>query len=160
MIAKYEAEEKPKGYDSPRQYGLTLSHKHLPEMQQIPGLEYPPIFNPLVDDFYCGMEVTVPLYTRLLPKKIIPAELHKRLSDYYAGQHFVKVLPFMGEGVIADGFIAASNLAGTNDMEIFVGGNDEQILLVSRLDNLGKGASGAAVQNMNLMLGLEEGTGL
>ena len=160
MIAKYEAEQKPKGYDSPRQYGLTMSHKHLPEMQKVPGLEYPPIFNPLVDDFYCGMEVTVPLHTRLLPKKITPAELHKCLSDYYTGQRFVKVLPFMGEGVIDDGFIAASALAGTNDMEIFVGGNDEQILLVSRLDNLGKGASGAAVQNMNLMLGLDEGTGL
>jgi len=160
MIAKYQADEQPKGYDSPRQYALALSHKHLPEMQKVPGLACPPIFNPLVDDFYCGMEVTVPLYSRLLPHRITPSELHKRLSEYYAGQRFVKVLPFMGEGVIEDGFIAASTLAGTNDLEIFVGGNDEQILLVSRLDNLGKGASGAAVQNMNLMLGLDEGTGL
>lgn len=160
MIAKYERDDKPQEYFSPRQYGLTLQHKHLPEMQKISGLSHPPIFSPIVDDYFCGMAVSLPLYTGLLNRKVTPKQLHELFCEHYAGQKFVKVLPLQGEGVITDGFIAANTLAGTNNMEIFIGGNDEQILLVSRFDNLGKGASGAAVQCMNIMLGLDEAVGL
>ena len=160
MIAQYESPQKPSDYFSPRQYGLTLSHKHLPEMQKISGMTHPPIFHPIVDDYFCGMAVTLPLYASLLSKKVTPKDIQEILAGHYAGQKFVKVLPLMGEGVITDGFVAANTLAGTNHMEIFVGGNEEQILLISRFDNLGKGASGAAVQCMNIMLGLEEDIGL
>ncbi len=160
MIAQYEDENRPDYYKSPRQYALGLTHKHLPEMQRVCGLSFPPVFNPIVADFYSGMVVTVPVIARLLPCPITAKELWERLTNYYEGQHFVRVMPFQGEEVLTDKTLPASNLAGTNRMELFVCGNEEQILLCSRFDNLGKGASGAAVQCMNIMLGLEEATGL
>ena len=158
MIAAYEVPDRPGTYDSPRQYALGQRHKHLPEMQKIAGLAYPPIFNPIVADFFSGMVVTVPLHTRLLAKKMTPAEVAEAMAGYYAGQRFIRVHPW-GE-TPEDGTLDANSLAGTNNLEIFVFGTDEQIVLASRFDNLGKGASGAAVQCMNIMLGLPEDTGL
>ena len=160
MINAMESENKTKEMFSPRQYALGQAHKHLPEMQAVCGLKYKPMFNPIVDDYYSGMVVPVPLISRCLTKKYTPKDIHEILSAHYLGEHFVKVMELGGTETLADGFIAANTLAGTNNMQIFVCGNDEQILLLSRFDNLGKGASGAAVQSMNIMLGLDEATGL
>lgn len=145
---------------SPRLYALTQSHKHLPEMQKISGLDFAPVFNPYVCDFYAGMTVTVSLHTRLLSRKITPQEMQELFSKHYEGARFVTVAPLMGEGVLDSPFIPANTLAGTNNMRLFVCGNDERIVITSQLDNLGKGASGAAVQCLNIMMGIDEGTGL
>ncbi len=160
MIAALESEGKTQEMFSPRQYALTQAHKHLPEMQAVCGLKYKPMFNPIVDDYYAGMVVSVPLVARALTKRYTPQDIHEILSAHYDGQRFVRVMELGGKDTLPDGFLAANTLAGTNDMQLFVFGNDEHILLCSRLDNLGKGASGAAVQNMNIMLGLDEWTGL
>ncbi|MBP1572890.1 MAG: N-acetyl-gamma-glutamyl-phosphate reductase [Oscillospiraceae bacterium] len=160
MIASIEGADKTKAMCSPRQYALPQSHKHIPEMQKICGLQFEPMFNPIVDDYYAGMVVSLPLITRTLPKKYTPADIHEILSAHYAGQRFVKVMELGGKETLPDGFLSANDLEGTNDMQLFVFGNEERILLCSRLDNLGKGASGAAVQNMNIMLGIDEATGL
>lgn len=156
-IAVYERADRPDEFDSPRQYALTQQHKHLPEMQKICGLEYAPSFNPLICDFFSGMVVSLPLHTRLLTKKYSADDIRKALTEYYANSFFVKVMP---DGEPEDGFIGANNLSGTNNMEIFVNGNDERLIICSRLDNLGKGASGAAVQCLNIMMGIDEKTGL
>ena len=160
MIEKYEGDDKPQEYFSPRQYALSQNHKHLNEMKTITGLSYKPMFNPIVDNYYSGMVVSVPIISRALYKRTSAQQIWETLAEHYKDEHFVKVMPFMGEGVLEDGFLAANTLAGTNDLQIFVFGNDEQILLASRLDNLGKGASGAAVQCMNIMMGIDEKTGL
>ena len=160
MIAQIEGPDKTKEMCSPRQYALAQHHKHLPEMQKICGLKYAPMFNPIVDDYYAGLVVSVPLVTRALSKKYTPKDIHDILSAHYEGQRFVKVMELGGETTLPDGFLAANTLEGTNDMQLFVFGNDEQILIASRLDNLGKGASGAAIQNMNIMLGIDEAAGL
>lgn len=160
MIAVLEGDNKPDECYSPRQYALTQCHKHLPEMQKICGLDFPPMFNPIVDDYYAGMVVSVPIHTRTLPNKPTMNDIYNVFKKHYDDQHFVRVMEMGGEKTLPDGFLAANTLAGTNNMQIFVLGNDEQILLCSRLDNLGKGASGAAVQCMNIMLGIDETTGL
>ena len=157
MIAEYEGEGRDIALDSPRQYGLTQQHKHLPEMQAVASLAHPPIFAPIVADFPQGMEVSVPLYSALLNGKPTPADVHAALSAHYAGSKMVSVLPLGGDGT---GFLPSNPLAGTCTMQIFVGGNNDRILLCSLFDNLGKGASGAAVQCMNIMLGVEEDLGL
>lgn len=159
-IAVYEGADKPDEYNSPRQYSMGKQHKHIKEMMAISGLSYPPIFNPIVDDYYNGMVVTVPFHLRAMPKKTSAQAVWEMFSEHYAGQHFVKVMPFAGEGVLQDGFLAANTLKDTNDMQIFVFGNDDHILLCTRFDNLGKGASGAAMQCMNIMMGIDEKTGL
>ena len=156
-IAAYEGENRPADFDTPRQYALTQQHKHLPEMQKICGLSYAPAFNPLVCDYFSGMVVSVPIFTRLLTKKYTPDDIRKSLAEFYGDAYFVKVMP---EGEPEDGFIGANNISGTNNMQIFVNGNDERLILCSRLDNLGKGASGAAVQCLNIMMGIDEKTGL
>lgn len=155
-IAVYESGDRDKELDSPRQYALGLKHKHLPEMVKECGLSHNPIFNPIICDFYCGMCVTVPVYTRLMTKKATVEAIREYLAEYYSTQNFVKIVP---ENEIPT-YLAANSLAGTNYLNIYVSGNDEQILLASVFDNLGKGASGAAVQNMNIMLGLNETTSL
>ncbi|WMJ22181.1 N-acetyl-gamma-glutamyl-phosphate reductase [Paludicola sp. MB14-C6] len=159
-IAVYEGENKPNEYNSPRQYALGQQHKHLKEMQAITGLTFPPMFNPIVDNYFSGMVVSVPLLSRLMSKKYSAKQVHEVIANHYQEEHFVKVMPFMGEGVLQDGFLAANTLADTNMMQIFVCGNEEQVLVAARLDNLGKGASGAAVQCMNIMMGIDETTGL
>lgn len=159
MIAAYEASDRPAAYDSPRQYGISQAHKHLPEMQAVCGLAYPPAFTPIVADFYAGMAVTVPLCARLLAKKYSVSELRRYFADFYAGAKLVSVFS-EAETEAEGGFVAANPLGGRDGMEIIVAGNDERPLLISRFDNLGKGASGAAIQCMNLALGLDETTGL
>lgn len=155
MIEEYESTNKPCEYFSPRQYGLNGNHKHLIEMQLITGLDFKPCFNPIVDDFFNGMMVSVPLNARLLNKKMSAVEIHSALTDYYKNEFFVNVMPFQN-----DGFLGTNNLADTNHLEIFVCGCDERILLCARLDNLSKGASGAAVQCMNIMMNIDEKTSL
>ncbi|MCI7080509.1 N-acetyl-gamma-glutamyl-phosphate reductase [Treponema porcinum] len=159
-IAQYEADGRNPELDSPRLYALTQTHKHLPEMKKIAGLEYEPVFNPYVCDYFQGMTVTVGLHARLLAKKVTAHNVWEMFAAHYDGCHFVKVAGFMGEGVLEEPFIPANTLAGTNMMQIFVYGNDDRIMLTSRFDNLGKGASGAAVQCLNIMLGIDEATGL
>ncbi len=147
-------------YLAPRPYALGLSHKHIPEMQKIVGLEHKPIFSPIVNNYFKGLSVSTMIHTRLLPKKYTPKDLHEYLSNYYKDEHFVKVMPFnpieCDTNNLGDKFFTPIACNDTNYAEIFVCGNDEQILLLTRLDNLGKGASGAAIQNMNIMLGLDE----
>lgn len=159
-ISIYESDEKPHEFNSPRQYALGQTHKHLKEMKAIAGLDYNPMFNPMVDDYYCGMVVSVPIISRTMNKQSTAKEIWGMMSDYYKDEHFVRVMPFMGEGILDNGFLAANTLEGTNQMQIFVCGHEEQVLLAARLDNLGKGASGAAVQCMNIMMGIDEATGL
>lgn len=147
-------------YLAPRPYALNLSHKHIPEMQKIVGLDYAPIFSPIVNNYYKGLAVATSIHTRLLPKKYTPKDFHEYLTEYYKDEYFVKVMPFntaeCDNHELGDKFFSPLACNDTNFAEIFVYGNDEQILLLTRLDNLGKGASGAAIQNMNIMLGLDE----
>lgn len=156
MIAEYEAEGRSELLNAPGIYGLNLQHKHLPEMQTVTGLAYPPVFMPVVDDYYKGMATTIMLQNRLLPGQPSAEEICAKLADYYRDEHFVSVVPF-GEN---DSKLYANKLAGTNRLEIVVCGHEEQTTVTAVFDNLGKGASGAAVQNMNIMLGLPEETGL
>lgn len=155
MIAEYESPEKPQSYFAPRIYGLTLKHKHLPEMQKVCGLDYPPVFSPIVDDYYKGMAVTIQLQNRLLNGWPTAEDIYEKLAGWYDGQKLIKVHPFG-----YDGMIAAADMAGRDSLELIVNGHGEQTMVTALFDNLGKGASGAAVQNMNLMLGFEETAGL
>ena len=158
-IAQYEDKNREFEFDAPRLYAMGQMHKHLKEMKAISGLKEEPLFNPYVCDFYKGMLVTIPLHVSLLKEKITPIELHKRLSDYYKNQKFVRVMPFNEKGT-ESGFLSANHLSGKDYLEIYVSGNDERISITSCLDNLGKGASGAAVECMNIMLGLPDDLGL
>ncbi len=153
MIAEYEARERAACYGAPRQYALSQSHKHLPEMKAICGLARAPIFSPIVADYYAGMEVTVPLFAESLCGT--RADIEAVYRQTY-GKGLVRYNESLGES----GFLCGSGFAGRDDMEIGVLGNEERILLVSRFDNLGKGASGAAIQNMNILLGVDECAGL
>ena len=159
MIAQYEDPARPALYSTPRAYGLTLHHKHLPEMQAVPGLKSAPIFCPIVDDYYSGMEVTVPLRMELLPG-VTPEKVAQALADYYAGEKLFTVHP-LGQ-LPEDGMLAAGGLQGTDRIELYTTASPDgsQMLLISLFDNLGKGSSGAAVQCMNIMLGLKETAGL
>ena len=143
-----------------RAYGLTLAHKHVPEMQRYSGTSHAPLFAPMVGDYYQGMLVNVPLFTRELTGAPTPEDLHGLLAERYRDEPFVRVLPVGAPGSLDGNFLDATALNGTNRIELMVFGHAEQVLLVARLDNLGKGASGAAVQNLNLMLGVDETTGL
>ena len=144
----------------PRHYALNLKHKHVPEMKKYTGLQNPPLFMPVVGNFYKGMVVSIPLAMRLLKKKVTGKGIRETLADYYRGEPFVRVLPYETGSFLDDGFLTPTDCNGTNRIDLFVFGNDEHILVAARLDNLGKGASGAAVQNMNVMLGVEETAGL
>ena len=145
---------------SPRPYALTLAHKHLPEMLAHTGLAQAPVFMPAVGNFYKGLAVSVPLHLSLLPRGTDGAALHRALTAHYAGERFVKVMPLADPATLHSGFFDVQACNDSNRCELFVFGNDHQVLLMSRLDNLGKGASGAAVQSMNVPLGLDEGLGL
>lgn len=159
-IAVYEGEDKPYEYNSPRQYAMSQQHKHLPEMQVISGLRYKPMFNPIICDYFSGMVVSVPLQTRMLPQDVTKEIVHEMFAKHYQNSKMIDVMPLMSEEEQKSFFLASNTLSGINKMQIFVFGNDEQILLCSRLDNLGKGASGAAVQCLNIMMGIDETTGL
>lgn len=153
MIAEYEAADRSPLLNAPRQYGLSQQHKHLKEMITVCGLENNPAFCPIVADFYSGMEVTVPLFAPQVKANL--QEIQEIYQEYYHSP-LVYFSKNPGEG----GFLSAAALAGRDDMEISVFGNDDRILLTARFDNLGKGASGAAIQNMNILMGVEETKGL
>lgn len=153
-IELYESQGRDVSLETPRLYGLSLAHKHIPEMMKECSLSRKPIFNPYICDYECGMAVTVPLFADLLEKRVSAEDLLALYREKYADSKFISV------GTEESGFIAANTLNGTNRMQILVHGSGEQLLLTSRFDNLGKGASGAAIQNMNIALGLDEGTSL
>lgn len=158
-IAIYEDKNRDKKYDAPRLYAMSQSHKHLKEMQAIPGLSQKPLFNPYVCPFLEGMLVTVPLYLDGLEGEYSPKAIHDLLENYYSNQDFVRVMPFDEKGT-EDGFLSANHLEGKDYLEIYVSGNEERINITACLDNLGKGASGAALECMNIMLGLDPKTSL
>ncbi len=159
-IATYEGVEKPEEWNSPRQYALSQNHKHLPEMQLYGGLDFPPMFNPIICDYFSGMVVSIPIQTRMLPKQYSLSHFNEALSVHYEDARLVTVNPLLASEEQGKFFLASNTLSGQNKLEIFTFGNDEQILLCARLDNLGKGASGAAVQCLNIMMGIDETTGL
>ena len=155
MIAQYESDPRTEGLLSPRQYGLGQTHKHLPEMQKITGLENAPMFSPVVSNFRCGLVVTVPLFRQQLN----PGYGVDDIREVYRSQYSGPVVRWRDE-LPTDGFLAADPFDGNDGMEIMVGGCEDRILLISRYDNLGKGASGAAVQCLNIAMGAEETAGL
>lgn len=159
-IAVYEGEDKPFEFNSPRQYALSQQHKHLPEMKAVSGLEYTPMFNPIICDYFSGMVVSVPIQTRMLANSVTAEQVHAMYEKHYAGSKMVEVMPLMDIEEQKSFFLASNTLSGVNKLQVFVFGNNEQILLCARLDNLGKGASGAAVQCLNIMMGIDETTGL
>lgn len=159
VIAAYEADERPVDFDAPREYALTQQHKHLKEMQKITGLAKTPLFSPIICDYYSGMVMSVPLYTDMLNGSQTVESVHKMFSEFYAGEKFIKVMPLDAEA--GEGNMLAGNAcSGWDGLRIFITGNEERIVLSSQFDNLGKGASGAAIQCLNIMLGCEEDKGL
>lgn len=158
MIERYEAVDAEPALTSPRPYGLTLAHKHLPEMAVHTGLTVKPIFMPIVGNFYKGLSVAVPL--SLAELRTSAEALQRCFEQRYEGERFVKVMPLRDTASLDDGFFDVQACNGTNRVDIFVFANQTQAVLMARLDNLGKGASGAAVQAMNVHLGLDEGLGL
>lgn len=158
-IASYQDPTRAIEFDAPRLYAMAQQHKHLKEMQAIPNLTKKPLFSPYVCDFYAGMLVSVPVEADLLKTKITPKELHDKLENYYKDNLFVRVMPYYDNGT-ENGFLSANHLAGKDYLEIYVSGNEERINITACLDNLGKGASGAAIECMNIMLGVDVTTGL
>ena len=159
MIEQYEAGGDPR-LDSPRPYALTLAHKHVPEMAAHTGLGVKPLFMPIVGNFYKGLSVSVPLHISDLKSGTTAEQVHATLAQRYAGERFVRVMPLRDPAAIEAGYFDVQACNDTNRVDIFVFANDSQVLLMCRLDNLGKGASGAAVQSMNVHLGVDEGLGL
>lgn len=159
MIAAYESDEREDALLAPREYALSQAHKHLKEMKKIPGLKREPLFSPIVADYYSGMVVSVPVYTELMNKGRTPQEVWKYLADFYAGSRFVRVMPFGAEEASAN-MLAGNAMSGRDSLRIYVTGNEDRVLLSSQFDNLGKGASGAAIQCLNIALGCEETKGL
>jgi N-acetyl-gamma-glutamyl-phosphate reductase len=159
MIEQYQAGSDAR-LQAPRPYALTLSHKHLPEMTTHSALRVQPVFMPIVGNFYKGLAVSVPLHVSQLKPDANGAQLHAALQQRYASERFVRVMPLSDPATLEDGFFDPQACNDTNRVDLFVFASDTQVLLMARLDNLGKGASGAAVQAMNVHLGLDEGVGL
>ena len=157
MIESYRS---PQRIDAPRPYALGLTHKHLPEMCAYTGLTAAPIFQPIVGPFYKGLAVTAYLHPQQLSRGVSPDDVRQILADYYAGEAFIRVAPVNLEANTDGGFFNVEANNDTNCVDLFVFGNAERMLLIARLDNLGKGASGAAVQSMNVHLGIDESAGL
>ena len=154
MIADYENPERDEETGTPRQYALSQLHKHLPEMKAVTGLSDYPVFSPIVSDYYCGMAVTVPLFTKLFNKRMSAESLYEFYSDFYKNSTFISV--HRAEKLM----LSPIGLEGTNKMEIYVCGNDDRVTVTSVFDNLGKGASSAAIENMNIALGFPIDTAL
>lgn len=158
-IAAYEGGDRPEELSSGREYALTQQHKHLKEMKKITGLARTPLFSPIIDDYYSGMVVSVQLYADMLAKMETPESLLYYYAEYYKNQRFIQVSAADDE-IAASGFLAGNGLSGWDGLKIYVTGNEERIVLSSQFDNLGKGASGAAIQCMNIILGCDEAKGL
>ncbi|PWW02919.1 N-acetyl-gamma-glutamyl-phosphate reductase [Paenibacillus cellulosilyticus] len=158
-IAEYEnlTLAAAKQLNVPRHYSLQRNHKHIPEMQLLTGLTYEPSFTPIKASYKQGIAMSVPLFSRLLPSKSTARDIHDVLSEYYASERFVQVMPFDSDAHLDDGHFLITACNNTNRLELFVFGHDDKINIMARYDNLGKGASGAAIQNLNLMLGCDEG---
>lgn len=159
MIADYLAADNPK-LQSPRPYALALTHKHLPEMRVQSKLALPPIFTPVVGNFLKGLAVTIGLHPQHLARKVSPADIAKVFADYYQGEQFIRVAPADNIETLDNGFFDVQGANDTNRADLFVFGSDERMVVTARLDNLGKGAAGAAVQCMNVHLGVDEATSL
>ena len=159
MIAEYEANERIEELKSPREYALSQKHKHLKEMKKITGLDKEPLFSPIVADYYSGMLVSLPLYANMLKGKQTPEKIHKFFTEFYKDEKFIKVMPFGAEEESRN-FLGGNGCSGWDGLQIFVTGNEDRILVSSHFDNLGKGASGAAIQCLNIVLGCEEDKGL
>ncbi len=160
MIAEYEGEERAMELNAPREYALGQQHKHLKEMKKITGLAKEPLFSPIVADYYSGMVVSVPLYTEYMKKYRTPQEVQAFLKEYYAGQKFIKVMDLGSDTELHGGMLAGNGCSGWDGLKVYVTGNEERIVLSAQFDNLGKGASGAAIQCLNIVLGCEEDKGL
>lgn len=158
-IALYEAEDKTNDLYAPRQYALPQQHKHLKEMKAIVGLDKEPIFLPVVDDYYCGMIVNLPIHVADMKKRMTPQMLRDELAAYYEGQTFVRVCEY-GKEAEYNGYLVANELAGKDYAQIIVTGNDDRIVVSAMFDNLGKGASGAAIECLNVSMGIDPATGL
>ena len=158
-IAAYESADRPKELSAGREYALTQQHKHLKEMKKITGLARTPLFSPIIDDYYSGMVVSVQLYADMLSRKELPESLLDFYADYYKNRQFIKVSAADDE-TAAGGFLAGNSLSGWDGLKIYVTGNEERMVVSSQFDNLGKGASGAAIQCMNIILGCDESKGL
>ena len=159
MIAEYEEEGRNKDTFAPREYALTQQHKHLKEMKAITGLTREPLFSPIVADYYSGMVVSVPVYTEFLSKCKNPKEMTEYFANYYKDQKFVQVVENGSEDLYG-GMLAGNTLSGWDGLKIYITGNEERMVLSAQFDNLGKGASGAAVQCLNILLGCAEDKGL
>jgi N-acetyl-gamma-glutamyl-phosphate reductase len=159
LIKIYEGKQDVKLL-SPRPYALKLDHKHLPEMRVRSGLTIDPIFTPVVSNFYKGLALTVFVHPQRLARPMGPEAIHEQLAKYYSGELFVRVKPFSDDGNLDSGYFDIQGCNDTNLADIFVFGTKERTVLMVRLDNLGKGASGAAIQSMNIHLGIDETTGL
>lgn len=160
MIAEYEEKERAGELDAPREYALSQQHKHLKEMKEITGLLRQPLFSPIVADYYSGMVVSVPLYNEFLKERNTPQGLQEFFADYYAGQRFITVEPFGAEEELHGKMLAGNGCCGYDGLKIYITGNGERTVLSAQFDNLGKGASGAAIQCLNIMLGCGEDKGL
>jgi N-acetyl-gamma-glutamyl-phosphate reductase len=159
MIEQYQAAGDAR-LESPRPYALTLAHKHIPEMMTHTGLTVKPVFQPIVANFYKGLSISVPLHLSQLKAGATAETIQAALEHHYAGERFIRVMPLRDAATLEDGFLDVQGCNDTNRVDLFVFANDAQVMLMARLDNLGKGASGAAVQAMNVHLGLDEGLGL
>lgn len=158
MIAEYEGEKRHADISAPREYALTQQHKHLKEMKKITGLSREPLFSPIVADYYSGMVVSVPLYTEYLKACRDPKAMQEYFAQYYMGSRFVKVEAGMED--LYGGMLSGCSLSGWDGLKIYITGNEERLVLSAQFDNLGKGASGAAIQCLNIMLGCQEDKGL
>jgi len=160
MIAEYHDPKAPEYIKDPRPYSLALNHKHIPEMMKICGLARPPVFAPTVVNVYAGEIISIPLVPAYLKKPYAAADIRKAMAEYYTGERFVKVMPYPADDYLKNGFLTFTDCNDTNNLEIFIFGGNDRVLVSARFDNLGKGASGAAIQNMNIILGVPEETGL
>lgn len=159
MIAEYEGDERATDLDAPREYALSQEHKHLKEMKEIAGLKRLPLFSPIVADYYSGMLVTVPFYASMLNGKQTPESVHQFFTEYYANKKFIQVMP-IGTEAESRGFLSGISCTGWDGMKLYITGNEDRILVSSHFDNLGKGASGAAIECFNIMTGCAQDQGL
>ena len=159
LIAQYEDPERDKKFGAARMYAWGQTHKHLKEMKAICGIDRDPLFSPLTTDYFSGMVVQLPLFTDLLTKKASLEDVRSIYAEHYKDQKFIKVMP-IGDEAEKGNVIFSDEMSGRDDLAIYVTGNEDRIVVASSFDNLGKGASGAAIQNMNIVMGIDEATGL